>query len=221
MAKSHFVRKTIRHPVTIGVIVTVIGTLLAEAMRRWLGYWPPIFATTLSWGLGVIDQISFWVWAVGGLVAAFVLGGFLGVFVHRLLITRSREATGRNRRCNLIGITTPIVRLDGRHLEGCVAYNLLESTDPVHHRSQWSTPDRVYEVVVAADSPDVQLLKSLAPIRVSGTGSEGYRPEQTCEVRDIDGTIGHMFEGGQCIGVREYPSGNLAFLFKFRVERII
>lgn len=222
MAKSEFVKKTVRHPLAVGVILLVIGLLIDEGLLRWLGIGPQLLSKALTWASIAIDWIPSWVWFGLVLVGVLIVGLVCGALLHRWLQDSAKALTPVHPTSNLIGITIPIVYLNGRLLEGCVQFNRLERTDPHFQiRRGLFAPQDVYEVVVHPNSTDVQLLKPLVPAQVHGYDNLERIPEVTYEIRDSAGDVGHRLAGGRCVGIREYPSGHLGFLFEFGVATII
>lgn len=216
MANNDFIKKSIRHPLAIGIIASVIAAVIQAGLEQSLDSWPQILGSGWRWVLQVISDIPTWIWYVGGLVCTFLLGGTVSVFILALLIRR-RQQPGRQRHLsNLTGITTPIVRLDGILIDGYVEFNRLGE------QYQFDNPNmaaELFEVVVEADSPSVQVLKCLIPPR-DAYGQRSVGSMLRCTVHDETGHFGYIFDGA-CLDSRGYQSAHIGFIFALGLERVV
>ena len=205
MAKNSFVKTVIRHPLAVGIICTVAAAVL----EQWVGPWQIL---GLIWGLtwNDIANVPTWIWYGGGLICAFILGGF----VVALLITRPHQ---RQRLSNMAGITTPVLSMSGTSLDGCVAFYRLDQP------FGFSNPHRdakVYAAVVKVDSYAATQLKQLVPPK-SFNYVASVQPHVRLEVRDITADIGYILQEGACLDCRDRDSDHIGFIFAFVEERVI
>ena len=211
MANNTFVKTVIRHPLAVGIIAPVVVAVLGAALEQWVGPWQ-ILGAIWRWSWEVIVNIPTWIWYGGGLVCAFVLGGY----VVALLITRSPHQ--RQQLSNMAGITTPVVSMGGGiPLDGCVAFYRLDRT--FHFLNPYLSA-KVYEAVVKIDSDAATRLKQLVPPKAADyypAVQQGFR----LAVSDSFADMGYVLRRGACLGCRGRESDHIGFIFAFAEEHII
>ncbi len=209
MANRTFIRNV--------VIGAVVGALVEYALERWFAPWPPILQSVSTWAVSGIASQPDWVWtAIGVCVGLGVFSLFLVGMCWASNRAGPETKSVQTPSSNLVGITRPIVCLNGTLLDGCVAFN--RTGEPYEFDNPYMMAE-LFEAVVEVDSPAVQLLKRLIPPRDSH-GIRRVEPTLHCDVRDSTGQIGYIFDGA-CLDFRGYQSAHIGFLFAFGRERVV